>query len=182
MWEHLEDFGCEFLGIGNENNGIITTGIIITSEQHKPYKINYTVRLDQSWKTKKLILNVDNKENLEIISDGFGNWYTGDGKKINELSGAIDIDISATPFSNTLPINRFEWETNQKRDFEMVYISVSSLETFKVKQSYTYLQRNGNIREFLYQSYGFESIIYVDDNGFVTFYPELFERRFNLET
>lgn len=79
---------------------------------------------------------VDEQNSLKLTSDGKGNWFENDGQVIDKLKGAIDIDISATPFSNSLPINRMNWVFNQEEHFEMVYISIPSLEVKKVPQSY----------------------------------------------
>ncbi|WP_194840912.1 putative glycolipid-binding domain-containing protein [Filobacillus milosensis] len=177
VWENLEGFGYEFLKLSKENDEFIARGTIITSEQNNPYNVNYIVHLDQTWNTKKLMLDIDGKPKLEIISDGVGNW-SNDHRELNELEGAIDIDISATPFSNSLPINRYDWVPNQQRDFQMVYISVPTLEMFKIPQSYTFLQRDEDLRVFLYQCRDFESKIYVDDHGFVNLYPGLFKRNY----
>ncbi|QDP42072.1 hypothetical protein FN924_03085 [Radiobacillus deserti] len=48
-------------------------------------------------------MNVDKINSLELHTDG---------ESIDSLKGAIDIDISVTPFSNSLPINRINWSIN----------------------------------------------------------------------
>ncbi|WP_230502579.1 putative glycolipid-binding domain-containing protein [Sutcliffiella rhizosphaerae] len=110
--------------------------------------MKYSVELDKNWITRKLSILVDNQKSLELRSDGEGNWFNMEGNSIQFLKGAIDIDISATPFSNSLPVNRLNWSVNQIEYFEMVYISVPSLEMRKVQQSYKYIGNNGNQRYF----------------------------------
>ncbi|WP_349408522.1 putative glycolipid-binding domain-containing protein [Pseudalkalibacillus sp. SCS-8] len=174
MWEHLEEFGSELCQISEHHNGLLAEGTIIRVIQNEPCQVNYSVHMDHSWHTKKLEIGVNHERKLELSSDGNGNWFE-DEEEETSLKGAIDIDISATPFSNSLPINRFEWNLNQKRDMEMVYISVPELTFFKVSQTYTYLRREADMRVFLYECRDFKSLIYVDENGFVTNYPDLFK-------
>jgi hypothetical protein len=37
------------------------------------------------------------------------NWFDMDGKPIARFNACLDVDISATPFTNT-PINRIDWQ------------------------------------------------------------------------
>ncbi|WP_261753298.1 putative glycolipid-binding domain-containing protein [Tenuibacillus multivorans] len=178
MWENIEQFGCEHFILKYTEKEMIAKGTIISLENHNPHIVNYQVHLDQSWITKKLEIKSDENEPLEIHSDGNGHWFNREGNQLGNLSGSVDIDISATPFSNSLPINRFDWNPNQRRDFNMVYVSVPTLELKKVPQSYTYIERDGETRVFLYQCYDFKSYIYVDDNGLILNYPELFKRKY----
>ena len=99
------------------------------------------------------------------------------GKRLDALNGAVDIDISVTPFTNSLPINRHVWQLGQARDFEMVYIQVPSMAVRKVRQTYILLDSKEN-RTFEYRSGDFQSVITVDEYGLVTDYPELFARRY----
>jgi hypothetical protein len=43
---------------------------------------------------------------VDLLSDGQGNWTTSDGQAVSELRGCIDVDISVSAFTNTLPIRR----------------------------------------------------------------------------
>ncbi|MFJ8090698.1 putative glycolipid-binding domain-containing protein [Lysinibacillus sp. NPDC095746] len=178
VWENEERFGCEHLSIIKEEENFSARGTIIYVEgdESNAHIVEYKVDLDANWFTKKLTIMVDEHNSLKLTSDGKGNWFENDGQVIDKLKGAIDIDISATPFSNSLPINRMNWVLNQEEHFEMVYISIPSLEVKKVPQSYKYLNNNGKLRYFKYRSYDYETIICVDEQGLVIDYPNLFRR------
>jgi len=180
VWENEEQFGCEYLALVNKDGNTTTakgTVIYIEGNQSIAHNVNYTIELDANWVTKKLSIVVDKLSNLELISDGKGNWFNANGEPIHRLKGAIDIDISATPFSNSLPINRMNWKNNQREHFDMVYISVPSLEMKKVPQSYQYISSEGEWRYFNYHCYDYETTICVDKNGLVVNYPDVFRRR-----
>jgi uncharacterized protein len=84
-----------------------------------------------------------------------------------------------TPFSDSLPIKRHSWKKSQKRDFEMVYVSVLDMKLKKIKQTYTFLDYKDNQSGvFHYQSGKFESPIVVDDIGFVLNYHNIFSRKY----
>ncbi len=178
VWQNEEQFGCEHLSIFKEEKNFSAKGTIIYVEgdQSNAHIVEYKVDLDSKWFTKKLTIIVDEHNSLKLKSDGKGNWFGNDGQVIDKLKGAIDIDISATPFSNSLPINRMNWVLNQEEHFEMVYISIPSLEVKKVPQSYKYLKNNGKLRYFRYRSYDYETIICIDEHGLVIDYPNVFRR------
>jgi len=178
VWENKEALGCEYLRLFFEKNTIHVESTVIYLEPSSPVQIDYQIDLDSSWRTKRLNIKNRRGEILHLTSTGEGEWFNQHGIRIDELNGAIDVDISATPFSNSLPINRFDWEPNQKREFEMVYIFIPALEIKKVKQTYTYIERKENTRVFNYQCLDFESSISVDEKGFVIDYPQLFTRRY----
>ncbi|MCT2536424.1 putative glycolipid-binding domain-containing protein [Aquibacillus koreensis] len=178
VWNNEELYGCEYLNLGSttENLVVQSTVIYVDEKNSDAHKLNYIVELNKHWLTKKCSINVNNNNSLELHTDGEGNWFNSDGELIDSLEGAIDIDISATPFSNTLPINRINWSINQIELFHMVYISIPSLKIKKVPQSYQYIRMEGELRYFKYRCYDFETIICVDSSGLVVKYPDTFSR------
>lgn len=178
VWENKEMFGCEYLKIFMKETTICIESTVIYVESGSPVKIDYQIELDSSWKTKKVVIENSRGQSLHLTSTNKGEWFDQYGNRKDELTGAIDVDISATPFSNSLPINRLDWKPYQKREFQMVYISVPALEIEKVKQTYAYIESKEKTRIFNYQCRGFESLISVDEEGFVIDYPQLFVRRY----
>lgn len=176
VWNNEEQYGCEYLTLTKESDHVVIESTVIYVAE-EPTRVHYQVDLDTNWKTRKVKLRVDNQFDLELHTDGKGNWYNRDGESLESLKGCIDIDISATPFSNSMPINRIEWTCNQKESFHMVYIAVPSLEYKKVPQSYQFLREEDGLRYFLYRCYDYETTISVDSNGLVVDYPGVFTRR-----
>jgi hypothetical protein len=91
-----------------------------------------------------------------------------------ELSGCLDVDISATPFTNTLPIRRLGERLQQRTGIAVVYIPVPSLELARADQAYTRLGRD----RYLYEGPvgRFQAELEVDPDGLVVHYPTLFRR------
>jgi uncharacterized protein len=179
VWKNEEQFGVEYLMLLCGGIKITAKGTIIYEDEghSDAHIVNYKIELDGNWVTKKLTLEVDEVSRLEILSDGLGNWFNAEGNSIDHLKGAIDIDISATPFSNSLPVNRMVWNKNQQHHFEVVYLSVPTLAIKKVPQSYKYIKSDGELRYFNYRCYEYETTICVDQNGLVISYPNVFSRR-----
>ena len=56
-----------------------------------------------------------------------------------ELDGCYDIDLSVTPFTNTLPIRRLPLHVGDAAELSVVYIDVDTLEVRPDRQRYTRL-------------------------------------------
>lgn len=177
IWENKEIFGCEHLKLGVYGQQIEASGNVIYIDE-APYHVDYLVYLDEKWITKKLNISVLGEKNLEIYSNGNDRWFTSDDTELAQLKGAIDIDIACTPFSNTLPINRYQWFQGQEREFEMVYVNIPSLRVEKVSQKYKLLKDHGQVRIFHYHCRDYQTQIKVDEKGLVIEYPGVFLRRY----
>ena len=97
-----------------------------------------------------------------------------DGERRPDLANAIDLDITATPATNFLPVRRLGLAVGQRADIEVAWVQVPSLEVKLGRQRYT---RTGP-RAYCYESRDddFRRPLTVDDDGLVLSYPGLFER------
>ena len=136
-------------------------------------ELRYSIDTDASWATRTVRVVTDDNS-LVLFADGRGHWTEGDGRTLDRLAGAIDVDISATPLTNTLPIWRLGLGVGESADIVTAYIAVPGLTVTADPQRYTRLDE---------RSYRFESRdsdfardITVDDAGFVVDYPGLFRR------
>src|SRR5262249_13642213 len=109
-------------------------------------------------------------------TDGLGHWFDAAYKPLSGLDGCIDIDITATPFTNTLPIRRLDWQVGQSRLLHMVYFQIPELRVSPAFQQYTCLEKNEQGSRFEYQQGDFRAILSIDADGFVQNYPELFRQ------
>ena len=93
---------------------------------------------------------------------------------MNECKGCIDIDISLTPFTNSLPINRLQLQVNEVQYIKVLYIDILGRTIRSVVQQYTKISDH----KYQYENVpnDFEAVITVDEWGIVTEYPGLFVR------
>ncbi|MCP1305716.1 putative glycolipid-binding domain-containing protein [Paenibacillus tyrfis] len=178
VWRPSTGIGYEHLKVREDNNQIFIDSIVIGSQHNNEiFRIRYDIVLDQSWVTRAVTIRyLGEDQGLSLSSDGKGIWKDEQGQIIPELSGCIDIDISCTPFTNTLPINRLSYEPSQQQEIQVVYISAAELNYKPVKQNYTLLESRKDSSVFRYQSGNFMENITVDSNGIVVVYPNLFYR------
>jgi hypothetical protein len=171
IYHSLENCLLSITDIGTEINSVI-----VGMFDNKIYRIEYLLKANENWETVFIEIKsqFDNKMHcLNFQSDGKGNWTTN-GKPAEQFNGCIDIDISLTPFTNTLPINRIKLLENQEHEINVLYIDVLEQKAKSLRQKYTRLSET----EYKYENVpnDFEAIITVDKLGLVVDYPGLFIR------
>src|SRR5215211_4036020 len=99
------------------------------------------------------------------------------GYEIN-LDGCVDVDISATPSTNTLPIRRLGLKPGQSEELAVAYIRVPELLVGPERQRYGCLEAraDGGLYRFEELPGGFTAKLPVDADGLVLDYPGLFRR------
>jgi len=179
LWQRKNLIGSEYLKLNQSSNEIKAQGTVIYSDRYDAYKVMYQIELEKSWVTKSVYVTVEGKEHsLHLRSNGIGEWWSND-TYLDSMQGAIDVDISVTPFSNSLPINRFEWAVGERKTFNMLYIDVPSLELLNLEQHYTLVnEEEEGKRFFQYECRDYQTTISVDQHGLVEDYPRLFTREF----
>jgi hypothetical protein len=166
--------GIEHLAVWEEGGGIAAQAVVIGDDEGSPYGAAYRIACDAAWRVRQAVVEVAGGGRRVLVSDGAGRWHDGDGQPLALLDGCIDIDITATPFTNTLPIRRLGAALAQRRTIEVAWVHVPELRVERAVQAYTRLGAN----RYRFESVGgdFEAELEVDDKGFVVRYPGLFRR------
>jgi len=172
-WEGCEA-GLEHVDIRPADGGLDISGVVIAQEGETQFGLSYRLKLDALWHTKDVQLKTTSGHVLHLESDGRGHWQEN-GKDQPALQGCIDVDIQATPLTNTLPIRRLDLETGERMEIRLCYITVPDLAVFASNQRYTALEA-GSLYRFESLEDGFTADLPVDQDGFVLDYPGLFKR------
>ena len=180
MWAPWEGPGLEHLRLVTSDDGVVANGFVIGLEAGRPFRIGYEVRCDGRWRVREVSLATPDSERpvLELLADGEGHWKRRGGESVPELDGCIDVDISATPFTNTLPIRRLGLEPGESEELVVTYVRVPELLVGPERQRYVCLeaQANGGLYRFEALPSGFVAELPVDADGLVIDYPGLFRR------
>ena len=180
VWSHLDEPGMEHLHFIEGQHGVTANGLILAVKENSPYRIRYTVHCDISWHVREVRVELLGSQASEIHlkSDGKGHWTTSSHERVVQLDGCIDVDISATPFTNTIAIQRLNLAIGEVADITVAYIKVPEMQITSVKQRYTYIESNDDGEHYQYAGYpsGYQAELVVDRNKLVIAYPELFMR------
>lgn len=109
---------------------------------------------------------------LTLLGDGSGGWRDGAGAVVHALDGCIDVDISVTPLTNTLPIRRLRLAPGESAEIAVGYIAVPEFTVRSVIQRYT----RRDEATYRYESGSFAADVTVDHDGVVTDYAALWRR------
>jgi hypothetical protein len=176
MWQSIPFPGTEHFVIRVGAAAIEAEGFVVSLDS-RPIRLHYRIRCDPDWTARELdITEASSGLDLGFRSDGQGRWTDREGRHLPDLDGCVDVDVAATPLTNTLPIRRLTWDVGQVRELRMVYFLVPELTIECAGQRYTCLTQDGDGATFRYESGGFTADIRVDRDGFVIDYPGIWRR------
>ncbi|AOK07850.1 putative glycolipid-binding domain-containing protein [Burkholderia sp. AU28942] len=174
-WTSLEGDGIEHLTFDRSESGIVVESAVVGQRYGRAYGLAYRVECDPQWRAKYAVLRVMGGGRLELHGDGAGRWRDGAGRELRELDGCVDIDIAATPFTNSLPIGRLRLARGERRPIDVAYVSTPDLTVTPVKQAYTCIEPGRRYRyEGIFRNFTAE--MDIDADGLVIDYETLFKR------
>lgn len=178
-WRALPGPGLEHLSLATAPDGITAESVVIaTAEDGTPFAAGYRIACDAAWRARRLeVALIGAEAALALESDGAGRWTdAATGAPLPALHGALDPDLTATPFTNTLPIRRLGLARGASAEIVTAYVSLPDLALTAARQRYTCLEPGRLYRFESLDGSGFAREIEVDADGLVLAYPGLFER------
>jgi uncharacterized protein len=194
-WHRTDTNGAEFTAY-DDRRGFVARGTAISSDP-VTYACRYELITDDGWVSTRFEASVEGAGWLRTVrmERAAGRWRVTTAEQGNldalapsspfpgsedpdRLTDAMDVDLYASPLTNTLPIRRLGLigrPPGTERTITAAWILLPSLAVLPLEQTYTVLGP-GKMR---YASEGFTADLDVDDEGFVTYYPGLARRHKN---
>ena len=168
VWVSTKPPGVEHCTVLKGGSGWILEGTLVRRFKEGTSLVTYHIETDSVWRTKKVGIQQvlqGKRRGLELMVRG-SKWYRG-GKEVTSVRGCIDVDLEASPVTNSLPIRRGRMKIGQKVDLTAAWIRFPSLKLVPFRQGYEKL----GPREYRYRSAsGFTADLDVDDFGLVSRY------------
>jgi hypothetical protein len=175
-WRPIGAAGLEHLTLSREGKSIVARSVVVGEDEGRRYGVRYTIVCDASWSVRSLDLETTSGETLRLAKDRAGRWRDGNRRVLPKFDGCVDIDLTGTPFTNTLPIRRLDLSTRDGAvELRVLYVPFTTFRPVVARQRYTRLMRGRRYR-FETADGSFSADISVDPDGLVTHYPGLFER------
>ena len=176
MWVPATEPGIEHLKLTELPHRVTASGLIIGLSDNKPYRIHYEIGCDVGWGVRRVDiqqLDLPSENAVYLVGDGMGHWATADGEPLPTYDGCHDVDISITPFTNSIPIRRLNLEPGQSADLKVLHVTVPAMTLKTMDQRYTCLERHDTGGVYRYESTGsgFSADLTVDRDGIVIDYP-----------
>ncbi len=180
FWAPWNEPGLEHLHLRQRDDRIIANGLIIGLADGIPFRAGYTIMCDLEWKVQVVRVELLNSERkIRLIADEEEDHWVGNAyEPLPLLNGCRDVDISVTPFTNTLPIRRLNLAVGQSAELSVIYIKVPELDVMPVQQRYTYLEEKPDRKLYNYEglSSHFTANLTIDNDGLVIDYAGVFKR------
>jgi len=162
------------------NVNFLETGIIVRSEIEgwaglKAVYAEYILTLNLDWTVREIEIHFTvgvNEHSYNFVRHASGHWTDATGTLFSQFSECLFVDISLTPFTNSLILKGIKFTENQTEQVSALYFDVLANEIREDVQRYTKL----NAMKYNFENDGgnFSADIDVDEDGFVTHYPNLF--------
>jgi len=180
FWTPVDGPGLEHLRIRADDGGYIAAGVALAVDAGTPFRLLYKIKMDSDWRTRKVVLEAHTPQGeafKTLRGDGEGHWKGERDAELPDFAGCLDVDITATPFTNTLVINRLQMQAGQQADVAMVYVEAPELKITRTRQRYRCLGRDARGGRVIFDNLeGFSAELPIDADGLVLDYPQLFRR------
>lgn len=172
----------QFPGPGHEHTRIAPQGAFwrlsgtsLFLYEGKPSRLDYSVACGADWRTLGGQVSGwlgDRAVEVEYSVNSSRQWRLG-GVEKPAVEGCLDVDLNFSPSTNLLPIRRLNLEIGQEAQVQAAWLRFPSFAFEPLEQVY----RRLGPTTYHYESAGgkFVAELEVDDSGFVTRYPELWE-------
>ena len=168
-WQSWDSDGDETVTLRWENEGWTAIGEVGREA------VSYVLRLSALWQVRQYLLFRDSDEpDLWLGNDGTGRWGEVNGAHREDLDGCTDLDMSCTPFANTLPIRRLQLDAGDGAELTVATVDVETLGVIPVRQRYEHLSA-GRWRKTHVKT-GISVEFKVDEFGLAQDVPEFFRR------
>lgn len=188
LWREIEQPGTHWCELLQREDGWRIRGLALSVDAGMPLQARYDIGLDDGWKTRDVQIAVRSgagsaERTVHLTVDAEQRWrilrepasdMAATTAEAEALAGLVDIDLSLTPATNTLPIRRLSPAVGEAVDVTAVWVRFPELTIAPLPQRYTRLAE----RAYRYESNGgaFVAQIDVDDQGLVTSYEGLWQR------
>jgi hypothetical protein len=179
-WKALDAIGLEHLQLSLAASSQQADGLVLSHEDGQALRIHYRVTADERWNTRQVQVSPVGAagNQIQLTSDGQGIWRDQHDQILEQLSGCLDIDIQATPFTNTLAIKRLQLEPGASAEIDVAYVTIPQFALRRDSQRYTCLARAVDQSRYLFESLEteFKAELKVDELDLVTDYQGLWRR------
>ncbi|WP_126651880.1 putative glycolipid-binding domain-containing protein [Chryseobacterium aureum] len=175
IWQGIYYQSLEYFNLQSDHHNYTVESKIIGCLEDKIYSIEYKINTDKDWIVQDFLIESEiNTIKRTISGKRNQNQWEINGVVNSKFNNFKFIDISLTPFTNTLPINHLKIPENNSQKIDVLYIDILKHQTRPVQQQYT----RTAVNKYLYENIenDFKAEISVDESGLVSSYPELFEK------
>jgi hypothetical protein len=188
-WQRTDTTGGEFATL-DDRRGLHAKGVAFAAD-NALYSCRYELHTDHDWVSARLEVTAEGAGWLRTLrmERAAGRWRVttgeqGDLERVlpgapfsgieepDRLHRVLDIDLYNSPLTNTLPVRRLGLHraaVGTRTSIEVAWVLLPSLAVLPTEQTYEVLEG----RRVRYRSGSFTVDVQLDEEGYVTDYPNL---------
>ncbi|MFL6222578.1 MAG: putative glycolipid-binding domain-containing protein [Actinomycetes bacterium] len=172
LWQDVETGALDRCRLEAGPSGLRLSGVVLTPAHGTPLDVRYLVEADRGGLTRRVELELDGGAIRRVLlADGAGHWAWEGGPELAEVAGSLDVDLTVTPATNTLPIRRLAaLQVGRAADLPMAWVQFPALEVLPSAQRYERLAAD----RWRFATGDFQAELLVDPDGLVLDYGGLF--------
>lgn len=147
MWERLPPSAGHSLGrLARDGEGWLAHGAEVLLDGGDPVACHFEVRLDEAWRTRAVSVRAVSSGVTGLVAhvDPGRRWWVDDVER-PDLRGCVDVDVAATPLTNTFPVRRLhELAPGTEVTTPVAWVDVPALDVRRVDQTYRRLGPPGS--------------------------------------
>ena len=181
-WRRLEpDPGHAYGRVLRVGDAVVYEGWEVVAGTSGGWAVRFRLVVGPDSVARALECDADGPRGLRRVSvrrSPKGQWWV-DGKRRPDLDGCLDIDVAATPLTNTPTIRRLGLDVGQSADLIVAWVEVPSLAVSAEPQGYDRLPGGPDTHRFRFRSAATEGLaLTTDPDGLVRDYEGFAERVF----
>ena len=172
IWKALYTPGAEYFNLWEEDGGWKLEGMVALALDGYPTQVRYHVLCNDRWETQAVDVEMktgSTERTLKITVGEKHRWYA-DGKELRAVRGCVDVDLSITPATNTLPIRRLNLAVGENKVVTAAWVRFPELTVQTLTQKYIHVDGE----RYWYQSDLSDKVwnLEVDELGLVRRYAD----------
>ena len=177
VWRrHRDNASLEYAVLSRFKAGYEITGEIVSAHEREPLRVAYRLRCGPDWRSR--VLTVEQRRGLTAstlrLSVGVDGRWRMNGERVDGLAGCTDVDLTLSPSTNALPINRLQLAVGEKAEITAAWVLFPGLEVVPARQ--TYERRADRIYRYANPDSDFRADVEVDEFGLPIRYQDIWER------
>jgi hypothetical protein len=173
-WRRIDGASLEVMRLLARADSVRARGAIVVATKD-PYLAEYDWWLDANWRTKTLSIKLRQPRSRALTIERVtgGGWHIN-GSPAPALNECEEVDLSLTPFCNTLALRRLDLAPGGVGELVTLYVAFPALSFVPSRQRYERLGAKRFRYTDLGAHQGFEAQLVVDAEGLVRTYEGLF--------
>ena len=173
-WRRCDLPGTDHATLTTTETGYLLLGHAQFQDPAGPVDLHYSVQISPTWRTEQArVEGLGPQGPLELHIQVQPDGWTLNGRLVPAVAACIDIDLNFTPATNLLSVRRLNLVPGQSAEVVAAWLEFPDSRLKPLRQQYERLP--GLRYGYRCPELPFESILQVNEDGFVTSYPPLWE-------